>query len=92
MSLRRGPVPRSTAQDVHRSMDFVHDQLTNGRTSWVLQVIDQWTRESVLVEAGLSLSGQEVAKAPDRVSWVRKLPKAITVDYRTEFTSKALDQ
>jgi len=73
-------------------MDFVHDQLVDGRAFRVLTVIDQWSRESVLVEAGHSLCGKDVAEALNRVSWTRSLPKAITVDHGTEFTSKALDQ
>ena len=92
MSLHRGPVPRPTAANIHWSMDFVHDQLTDGRPFRVLTVIDQWSRESVLLEAGSSLTGKAVAEALDRASWRRPLPKAITVDHGTEFTSKALDQ
>lgn len=92
MSLHRGPVPRPTAVNTHWSMDFVHDQLVDGRKFRVLTVIDQWSRESVLVEAGSSLTGESVAKALDRISWSRPLPKAITVDHGTEFTSRALDE
>ena len=92
MSLHRGPVPRPTAVNTHWSMDFVHDQLIDGRRFRVLTVIDQWSRESVLVEAGSSLTGLDVAKALERVSWSRPLPKAITVDNGTEFTSRALDE
>src|SRR5262245_15890643 len=91
-SLHRGPVPRPTAANVHWSMDLVHDQLLDGRAFRVLTVIDQWSRESVLVEAGHSLCGKDVAEALNRVSWTRSLPKAITVDHGTEFTSKVLDQ
>jgi putative transposase len=58
----------------------------------MLTVIDQWSRESVLVEAGISLTGRAVAEALDRVSATRSLPRAITVDHGTEFTSKALDE
>src|SRR5262249_43473029 len=81
--LHRGPVPRPTAINVHWSMDFVHDQLVDGRAFRVLTVIDQWSRESVLVEAGHSLCGKDVAEALNRVSWTRSLPKAITVDHGT---------
>ena len=91
-SLHRGPVPRPTAVNVHWSMDFVHDQLVDGRAFRVLTVIDQWSRESVLLETGHSLRGEDVAEALNRASWTRSLPKAITVDHGTEFTSKALDQ
>ena len=73
-------------------MDFVHDQLVTGRAFRVLTVIDQWSRESVLMEANVALTGQSVAEALDTLSARRPLPKAITVDHGTEFTSKALDE
>ena len=81
-----------TAANEHWSMDFVHDQLIDGRRFRVLTVIDQWSRESLSLESGFSLSGQDVANALERLSWQRPLPKAITVDHGTEFTSRALDE
>jgi putative transposase len=72
-------------------MDFVHDRLLGGRAFRALTVIDQWSRESVLVEVGHSLTGKHVAEALERASWGRPLPRTITVDHGTEFTSKALD-
>ena len=91
LSLHRGPVPQPTAVNQHWSMEFVHDQLLDGRRVRVLTVIDQWSRESVSVEPGFSLSGESVAEILDRVARHRPLPKAITVDHGTEFTSRALD-
>jgi putative transposase len=73
-------------------MDFVHDQLTNGRAFRVLTVVDNWSRESVLLETGFRLTGEHVAAALSRVAQHRPLPRSITVDHGTEFTSKALDQ
>ena len=72
-------------------MDFVHDQLVTGRAFRVLTVIDQWSRESVLMEANVALTGQSVVEALEALSARRPLPKAITVDHGTEFTSQALD-
>lgn len=92
LSLHRGPVPRPTAANEHWSMDFVHDQLLDGRRFRVLTVIDQWSRESVSLETGFSLSGSSVAQALDQAARWRPLPKAITVDHGTEFTSRALDE
>ena len=91
LSLHRGPVPQPTAVNQRWSMDFVHDQLLDGRRFRVLTVIDQWSRESVSVEPGFSLSGESVAEILDHVARHRPLPKAITVDHGTEFTSRALD-
>jgi len=72
-------------------MDFVHDQLVTGRAFRVLTVIDQWSRESVLLEANVALTDQSVVDALEAVSAGRSLPKAITVDHGTEFQSRALE-
>lgn len=92
ISLHRGPVPVATTRNEYWSMDFVHDQLANGRKFRVLTVIDKWSRESVLLEADFSLTGQSVVEALQQLSSSRPLPKAITVDHGTEFTSKSLDE
>jgi putative transposase len=73
-------------------MDFVHDQLASGRAFRVLTVVDNWSRESVLLEAGFRLTGESVARALSQVSAQQQLPCSITVEHGTEFTSKALDQ
>ena len=92
LSLHRGVVPPASGRNQYWSMDFVHDQLASGRSFRVLTVIDQWSRESVLLEANVSLTGQSVVEALEALSAHRDLPKAITVDHGTEFTSKALDE
>ena len=92
ISLHRGPVPVAMTRNEYWSMDFVHDQLTNGRTFRVLTVIDKWSRESVLLETSFSLTGQSVVDALQQMALSRPLPKAITVDHGTEFTSKSLDE
>lgn len=92
LSLHRGAVPAATRPDQHWSMDFVHDQLASGRTFRVLTVIDHWSRESVCLEANVSLTGRSVVNALEQVAQQRPLPAAITVDHGTEFTSKALDE
>ena len=73
------------------SMDFVHDQLFDGRRIRLLTVVDQWSRESVLIEPRFSFRGQDVAERLDR--WVSKhgTSATITVDHGTGFTSKALE-
>lgn len=92
ISLQRGrPVP-ATGPNQNWSMDFVHDQMLDGRAFRVLTVIDQWSRESVTLEANFRLTGRCVGKALDEAALQRGWSKAITVDNGTEFTSKALDE
>ena len=47
-------------------MDFVHDALAEGRPFRVLTVVDQWSRQSPVLEAAVSMSGAGVAAALDR--------------------------
>lgn len=70
------------------SIDFVSDQLANGRRFRVLNVVDDYSRECVLQIVDFSISGQRVAHELDRLK--RKLPKTIVCDNGPEFTSKAM--
>jgi transposase InsO family protein len=45
------------------SMDFVYDALTEGQPVRVLTVVDQWSRESPLLEVATVMSGRTVAGA-----------------------------
>jgi putative transposase len=92
IALLRGRVPKPAAANQHWSMDFVHDQTHDGRKFRILTVIDQWSRESVSLEANFRLTGRCVGHALDAAAATRGLPKSITVDNGTEFTSKALDE
>jgi putative transposase len=60
---------RSAAQAQRWSMDFVHDQLFDGRPFRILTLVDHWSRESVLLECGFSLGGRDVAQALERAIW-----------------------
>lgn len=92
ISLHRGPAPTATGGGQYWAMDFVHDQLSNGRKFRVLTVIDKWHRQCVALEADFALTGQSVVDAMNKVAQSRQLPYAITVDHGTEFTSKVLDE
>ena len=72
-------------------MDFVHDALADGRTFRVLTVVDQWSRQSPILEVASSLSGATVGVALDRVLAAGAPPRSITVDHGTEFMSRALE-
>ena len=73
------------------STDFVHDALADGRPFRVLTVVDQWSRQSPILEVASSLSGATVGVALDRVLAAGAPPRSITVDHGTEFMSRALE-
>ena len=72
-------------------MDFVHDALADGRAFRVLTVVDQWSRQSPILEVASSLSGATVGQALDRVLPSAHGLRSITVDHGTEFMSRALE-
>lgn len=84
------PVP--TAMNEYWSMDFVHDELTNGRRFRCLTIVDNFSRECPCIEVDVSLTGHRVVRVLDRLALFRGLPEVIFVDNGTEFTSKAFDR
>jgi len=71
------------------SMDFVSDQLANGRHLRVLNFVDDFTRECVLQVVDFSISGERLAREFDQLSDRRPLPPVLVCDNGPEFTSKA---
>lgn len=90
-SALRVPLPAPTRINEHWSMDFVSDQLADGRRFRVLTVVDNLSREAIVLEADFSLSGKKVARALERVSKQRPMPHVIRVDNGSEFAGRALD-
>jgi len=62
-------------------MDFVHDQLGDGRPFRVLTVVDQWSRATPVLDLGFSLSRHDVVRALDAVIAARGRPTSITRDH-----------
>jgi putative transposase len=62
-----------------------------GRPFRVLTVVDQWSRQSPILEAASSMSGGTVSVALDRAVATGTAPRSITVDHGTEFMSRALE-
>jgi putative transposase len=72
------------------SLDFVSDALTDGRRFRILAVVNDFSRESLVLVADTSLSGQRVARELDQIIAERGMPKTIVSDNGTEFTSMAI--
>lgn len=63
----RAPMLITLAANDRWSLDFVSDQLTDGRRFRVLTVVDDCTRECLALVADTSLSGLGVARELDRI-------------------------
>jgi putative transposase len=72
------------------SLDFVSDQLTDGRRFRILTVVDDCTRECLALVADTSLSGARVARELDRLMIERGKPKMVVSDNGSELTSNAI--
>ena len=74
------------------SLDFIADQLVDGRRFRVLVVVDDFTRECLALVVDTSLSGQRVARELDALIALRGRPFMVVSDNGTELTSRAILQ
>lgn len=72
-------------------MDFVHDTLADGQPFRILTIVDNWSRQSPVLEAGVRMSGETVSRAFDGVLSEGPGSRSITVGHGTEFQSRALE-
>jgi len=86
----RRPIDVPLAPNQRWSLDFVSDQLTDGRRFRILTVIDNCTRECLALVADTSLSGRRVARELDEIIRQRGRPQTIVSDNGTEYTSNAI--
>ena len=86
----RSPLAAALAPNARWSLDFVHDQMTDGRRFRMLGVVDDCTRECLGLVADTSISGKRVARELDRIISWRGKPGTIVSDNGTEFTSNAI--
>ena len=69
------------------SMDFMHDQLSDGRTYRLFNVLDDFRREGLAIEAGFSLPTIRVMRALSQLIEWRGKPSVIRCDNGPEFIS-----
>ncbi len=89
---RREERPVAAGMDESRSMDFVSDELFDGRRIRLLTIVDNFTRESMVIKVAASIRGQDVVEVLQRLKEQRRLPRTIRVDNGPKFTSKRMDQ
>jgi putative transposase len=91
LSFIRTPAPVPTMPNERWSMDFMYDRLIDGRTFRVFNLIDDFCREGLAVEADTSISSHRVIHVLERVGLIRgKFPVSIVMDNGPEFRSQAI--
>ena len=88
---RRETRHMATAANDCWSMDFLSDQLFDGRKIRVLTIVDNYTRVSPAIDVRASYRGADVVATLERVAGLYGRPKRICVDNGPEFISKELD-
>ncbi len=88
---QRTSLLRATRPNQRWAMDFVSERLYDGRWFRVLTVVDQFTRECLLLLADSSLTGHKVVLALSRVIAEPGVLESITTDNGTGFARKAMD-
>lgn len=90
--VREKPEPLAVPATLNQtwSMDFMHDTLGDGRSFRLFNVLDDFNREGLTIEADLSLPAARVIRALDQVIEWRGKPVAIRCDNGPEYVSGAL--
>lgn len=91
---RRGPkgevVRKAQYKDHVWSYDFVEDSTEGGRKLRFLTVVDEFTRECLAIEAGLSFGAAEVIECLEWLHLTRGVPEYIRSDNGPELVAKSL--
>ena len=86
----RTPILVEAKVNARWSLDFVHDQLAQGRRFRILNIVDDVTRECLAAIPDTSISGKRVARELTTLIGARGKPGMIVSDNGTEFTSNAI--
>lgn len=90
--IREKPEPLAVPEAINQvwSMDFMHDQLSDGRSYRLFNVIDDFNREGLAIDVDLSLPAERVKRSLDQIIEWRGKPKRIRCDNGPEYISHTL--
>jgi putative transposase len=86
----RAPLPKADSINQIWSLDFMSDAFTDGRRFRVLGVLDQCSRECLVIAADTSMPGLRVVRELDALVQKRGKPKVIVSDNGPELISAAV--
>lgn len=90
--VRERPAPLGMATAINQiwSMDFMHDQLADGRCIRLFNVVDDFNREGLGIEVDFSLPAERVIRALDQIIEWRGTPHNLRCDNGPELIGKTL--
>jgi putative transposase len=86
-----GIVPKAEKANQVWTYDFVFDQRLSGRSLKMLTLIDEYTRECLAVEVGVSIKSEKVRQILRRVCLEKGVPEMIRSDNGSEFIGQAVN-
>jgi putative transposase len=92
--VRETPQPLAVPEAKNQtwSMDFMHDQLADGRCFRLFNVLDDFNREGLAIDVDLSLPAARVIRSLDQIIEWRGKPATIRCDNGPEYISGALQR
>ena len=87
-----GLVPKAEKPNQVWTYDFVFDQSLSGRSLKMLTLIDEYTRECLAVEVGISITSERVRKILQKVCADKGSPELMRSDNGSEFIGKAVNE
>ena len=87
-----GIIPKAEKPNQVWTYDFVFDQSLSGKSLKMLTLIDEFTRECLAVEVGISMTSERVRKILQRVCADKGSPELMRSDNGSEFIGKAVNE
>ncbi len=84
-------MPKAEKANQVWTYDFVFDQSLSGRNLKMLTLVDEFTRECLAVEVGVSMTGEKVRSVVQRVCLEKGFPELIRSDNGAEFIGQAVN-
>jgi putative transposase len=90
--IREKPGPLAEPKSINEvwSMDFMYDQLSDGRSIRLFNVIDDFNREGLNIEVDFSLPSERVIRSLEQIIAWRGKPNRIRCDNGPEYISASL--
>ncbi len=90
--IKRKSLPLDKAKTINEcwSMDFMSDQLGDGTSFRTLNIIDDYNREALCMEVGVSITSKQVIRKLDELIDYKGKPESLRSDNGPEFIAKAI--